>query len=37
MKGKEFIQSHLHRYLSTVLLYCVVVNFVSTYFHFQLA
>ena len=36
MRGKEFLEHHLHRYLSTSLLYCIVVTSIGTYYHFHL-
>lgn len=36
MKIKEFLKNHLHRYLSTVLLFGIVAIGISTYFHFNL-
>lgn len=36
MRGKEFLEHHFHRYLSTSLLYCVVVTWIGTYYQFHL-
>lgn len=36
MRGKAFLERHLHRYLSTAFLSCIAVIFAATYYHFHL-